>query len=108
MRKRNGAFGTLAAPMALLGFGLVAGNAEAAFIDGSISFSNNLDTLSASPTAIVSDLDNIDVRTPTGISTPVGDFLGTTNAAGSDFSIVPFAPGVVYIVDVGAKTHTFL
>ena len=108
MRKRNGVFGSLVAPSALLGFGLVAGNADAAFINGSISFSNSLDALSASATAIVSDLNSIDVGIPTGISTPVGDFLGTTSPAGSDLSIVPFAPGVVYIVDVGAKTYTIL
>ena len=62
--------------------------ANAAFISGSISFSDGFDTLPPVPTSsIVSGLTAFDIGNPILVNTPTGDFAGTASATGYDFDI---------------------
>jgi hypothetical protein len=58
------------------------------FINGAISFSDSFDTLPTVPTtSIVSELTALDIGSPILVSTPTGDFAGTSDATGYDFDI---------------------
>jgi uncharacterized YccA/Bax inhibitor family protein len=103
MRNRIGAFRTLVVATAVLALGLVAGNAQAAFINGTISLADGFETVSANATAVVSDLTTADVFATAPIFAPgTGAFLGAVSpAASSDFQFDPAVAGTVYSFLVG-------
>ena len=68
---------SLMLPLAL-GLALSAGNAAAAFINGSISATGGFETLPTPPTgSIVSAFTAFDVSSAAGVNSPTGDFSGT-------------------------------
>ena len=80
---------SLMLPLAL-GLALGAGNAAAAFINGSISASGGFETLPTPPTgSIVSALTAFDVQSTAAAIAPTGDFSGTPVVATAyDFDIM--------------------
>ena len=92
---------------AVAGFGaLLAGPAQAAFVNGSISFSDGFDNVPSPPnlTCIVNcGVDTYDINNVVNVYAPgsaTGDFIGTTSAAGSDLSAGAL-PFVIYTTDSG-------
>ena len=72
-----------------VGLALSTTTASAAFITGSISFSDGFDTLPPPPTtSIVSGLTAFDIANPIQVNGPTGDFAGTTAATAYDFDII--------------------
>jgi len=85
------------------------GNADAAFINGSLSFSDGGLTVPAPPTtSIVSGLTTVTQGAP-AVGSCSGDFTGCgiPNTAGTIALAGPFG-GVVYTTTVGALTYTFI
>ena len=71
-----------------VGLALSATTASAAFITGSISFSDGFDSLPSAPTSsIVSGLTAFDIANPIQVNGPTGDFAGTVAATAYDFDI---------------------
>jgi hypothetical protein len=75
---------------AVVALGLVAGNAQAAFINGSISLADGFASLSANATAVVSDLTTADVAATAPLFGDTGAFR-RVHLAGWDqrFSVRP-------------------
>jgi hypothetical protein len=86
---------TLATAMGL-GCALVAGSAQAAFINGTASLTGFFDSYAAGTTSIVSTLNSIDVSPAALVGGTTGDLSPNGAATASDFVIVPFAPGLIY------------
>jgi hypothetical protein len=92
---------------AAAGFGaLLAGPAHAAFIGGSISFSDGFDAVPTPPnlTCIVNcGVDTYDINNVVNVLAPgstTGDFVGTTSALAADLSGAAL-PFVIYTTDSG-------
>ena len=92
---------------AVAGFGaLLAGPAHAAFIGGSISFSDGFDAVPTPPnlTCIVNcGVDTYDINNVVNVYAPgsaTGDFGGTTSGTASDLSGAAL-PFVIYTTDTG-------
>ena len=79
-----------------LGLALVAGSAQAAFINGSASLTGGFSSYAAGDTAIVSTLTAIDVKPDADVLATTGDLAPDGAAAATDFSIDPFVSGLIY------------
>ena len=75
---------------------MVAGSAMAVPIVGTASITGFFDTYSATPNRIVSDLNTIDVSSAALVGGTTGNFAPNGIATASDFTIAPFAPGLIY------------
>ncbi len=66
------------------------------FVSGTASLNGFFDSYSASANAIVSDLTSIDVSSAALVGGTTGNLTPNGVATATDFTIVPFAPGIIY------------
>ncbi len=85
---------------------LVAVDANAAFINGAISFSGGLAGLKASST-IVSTLTTINPDVAGNVSSPNGSYVGVTSVSAASFSIL-VPGGVIYTTGPGGFNFQFV
>lgn len=85
-----------------LAFTMTAGSAMAVPIIGTASLGGFFQNVSATKDRIVSDLDFIDVINTAGATAlggTTGDFMPSGSGTASDFTISPFAPGMIYTLN---------